>query len=36
MIVTSNRAFAEWFDTFGEPLPASAALDRPAHDAYQS
>ncbi|GEJ58425.1 hypothetical protein AMYX_31660 [Anaeromyxobacter diazotrophicus] len=35
MIVTSNRAFAEWPDAFGEPLLASAALDRLAHDAHQ-
>jgi len=35
MIVTSNRAFAEWPELFGEPLLASAALDRLAHDAHQ-
>ncbi len=35
MIITSNRAFAEWPDLFGEPLLASAALDRLAHDAHQ-
>jgi DNA replication protein DnaC len=35
MIVTSNRAFTEWPELFGEPLLASAALDRVAHDAHQ-
>ena len=30
----SNRAFSEWSDVFGEPLLASAALDRLAHDAH--
>jgi DNA replication protein DnaC len=35
MIITSNRAFAEWPEVFGEPLLASAALDRLAHDAHQ-
>ncbi len=35
MIVTSNRAFAEWPELLGEPLLASAALDRLAHDAHQ-
>ena len=35
MIITSNRAFAEWPELFGEPLLASAALDRLAHDAHQ-
>lgn len=35
MIVTSNRAFPEWPELFGEPLLASAALDRLAHDAHQ-
>jgi DNA replication protein DnaC len=33
--ITSNRAFAEWPELFGEPLLASAALDRLAHDAHQ-
>jgi DNA replication protein DnaC len=33
-IITSNRAFSEWSDVFGEPLLASAALDRLAHDAH--
>jgi hypothetical protein len=31
MIVASNRAFVEWPELFGEPLLASAALDRLAH-----
>jgi DNA replication protein DnaC len=31
--VTSNRAPAEWPDRFGNPLLASAGLDRLAHDA---
>jgi DNA replication protein DnaC len=35
LIVTSNRAFPEWPELFGEPLLASAALDRLAHDAHQ-
>jgi len=35
IVVTSNRAFAEWPELFGEPLLASAALDRLAHDAHQ-
>jgi DNA replication protein DnaC len=35
LIITSNRAFAEWPDLFGEPLLASAALDRLGHDAHQ-
>lgn len=35
LIVTSNRAFAEWPDLFANPLLASAALDRLAHDAHQ-
>jgi DNA replication protein DnaC len=34
-IITSNRAFPEWAELFGEPLLASAALDRLAHDAHQ-
>jgi DNA replication protein DnaC len=32
--LTSNRAFPEWPELFGEPLLASA-LDRLAHDAHQ-
>jgi DNA replication protein DnaC len=35
MIVTSNRAFSEWPDLFANPLLASAALDRLAHNAHQ-
>ena len=35
IIITSNRAFPEWPDLFGEPLLASAALDRLGHDAHQ-
>jgi DNA replication protein DnaC len=34
IIVTSNRAPAEWHDWFGDPLLASAALDRLGHDAH--
>ena len=34
MIVTSNRAFEEWADVFGDPLLASAALDRLTHHAH--
>ncbi|MDQ5852444.1 MAG: ATP-binding protein [Chloroflexota bacterium] len=33
IIVTSNRAPAEWPDLFGNPLLASAGLDRLAHHA---
>jgi DNA replication protein DnaC len=35
LLVTSNRAFAEWPQLLGKPLLASAALDRLAHDAHQ-
>jgi DNA replication protein DnaC len=35
LIVTSNRAFSEWPDFFQNPLLASAALDRLAHNAHQ-
>lgn len=35
IIITSNRAFPEWPELFGEPLLASAALDRLGHDAHQ-
>jgi DNA replication protein DnaC len=35
IIITSNRAFSEWPELFAEPLLASAALDRLAHDAHQ-
>ena len=34
MIVTSNRAFEEWADVFGDALLASAALDRLTHHAH--
>lgn len=34
MIISSNRAFAEWPERFGEPLLASAALGRLGHDAH--
>ena len=34
MIVTSNRAFEEWADAFGNDLLASAALDRLTHHAH--
>jgi len=33
ILLTSNRAPAEWYDLFGDPLLASAGLDRLAHDA---
>jgi DNA replication protein DnaC len=33
MLVTSNRAPTEWLDLFGNPLLASAGLDRLAHHA---
>jgi DNA replication protein DnaC len=33
ILVTSNRAPAEWPDLFGDPLLASAGLDRLAHQA---
>lgn len=28
MILTSNRGFAEWGDIFGDPVVATAFLDR--------
>ena len=28
MILTSNRGFAEWGDVFGDPVVATALLDR--------
>ena len=31
LVVTSNRAVAEWYPLFGDPLLASAALDRVLH-----
>ncbi len=34
LIVTSNRAFEEWADVFGNDLLASAALDRLTHHAH--
>jgi len=34
MVVTSNRAFEEWAEVFGDNLLASAALDRLTHHAH--
>jgi DNA replication protein DnaC len=34
LLVTSNRAFEEWGEVFGNDLLASAALDRLTHHAY--
>ncbi len=34
MIITSNRAFAEWAEVFGNDLLASAALDRLTHHCH--
>lgn len=34
LIITSNRAFAEWAEVFGNDLLASAALDRLTHHAH--
>ncbi|MBD3424891.1 MAG: AAA family ATPase [Candidatus Latescibacteria bacterium] len=34
IVVTSNRAPEEWSDVFGNPLMASAALDRLTHHSY--
>jgi DNA replication protein DnaC len=34
IVLTSNRDRAEWSDLFGEPLLASAALDRLTHGAH--
>jgi DNA replication protein DnaC len=34
LIITSNRAFEEWAETFGNELLASAALDRLTHHAH--
>jgi hypothetical protein len=33
MILTSNRGFAEWGDLFGDPVVATALLDRLLHHA---
>jgi hypothetical protein len=33
MILTSNRSFAEWGEVFGEPVVATALLDRLLHHA---
>jgi DNA replication protein DnaC len=33
-IVTSNRAIEEWYPLFGDPLLASAAMDRFLHHAH--
>lgn len=34
-VITSNRDFSEWPELLGEPLLATAALDRLGHDAHQ-
>lgn len=34
MIITSNRAIPEWYPLFGDPLLASAAMDRLLHHAH--
>jgi DNA replication protein DnaC len=34
IVLTSNRAVSKWPDIFGEPLLASAALDRLTHRAH--
>ena len=34
LIITSNRAFEEWGEVFGNDLLASAALDRLTHHAH--
>jgi len=34
MLVTSNRALSEWPELFGDPLLASAGLDRLFHNAH--
>ena len=33
MILTSNRSFAEWAEVFGDPVVATALLDRLLHHA---
>jgi len=33
MILTSNRGFAEWGEVFGDPVVATALIDRPLHHA---
>lgn len=33
MILTSNRVFAEWGEVFGDPVVATALLDRLLHHA---
>ncbi len=33
MILTSNRGFAEWGQVFGDPVVATALLDRLLHHA---
>ena len=35
MILTSNRGFAEWGDVFGDPVVATALLDRLVHNAHR-
>lgn len=34
MVITSNRAVEEWYPLFGDPLLASAAMDRLLHHAH--
>ena len=34
IVLTSNRAVEEWYPLFGDPLMASAAMDRLLHDAH--
>ncbi len=34
ILVTSNRAFEEWHEVFGDELLSSAALDRLTHHAH--
>jgi hypothetical protein len=35
MILTSNRGFAEWGEVFGDPVVATALLDRLLHHAIE-